>query len=351
MKSKKNSISKYWLPAALFSLLGIFPAVLLRNHTDLQMSSYTEYIGVIIGSVVTFNIFGFSVLISIDWLFRHYPIYYIKQNRLWWHYGLVACLLFVINYATIVMMRILSPVQYPLRLDSQTFTLILYIWFVEIIIVSLLLSVRSMQYTMSLIKEKRRLEEESMEAKYNALQQQLNPHFLFNSLNTLIAEIEYDPVEAVKFTQYLSDIYRYVLRCQTLKLVTIREELDFVISYVFLHQIRLGNCLNLEINIDEDDMENKIPPLTLQLLVENVIKHNVISEKQPMKMSLESDFESGMLIFKNRLHPKKDVAESGHGLANLAERYRMLNDKILRVKKTDDEFIVFVPMLNDDNAL
>lgn len=335
----------------LFSALGVFPALLLRNHTDLQMSSQTEYIGVIVASMFTFNIFGFSVLFSIEWLSSRYPIYYIKQKRLWWYYGLVALMLFVINYATMVFMRWMSPVEYPFWIDFRTLMFIIYIWFVEMVIISLLVFVRSVEYTAFLLKENQRLETENIKAKYNALQQQLNPHFLFNSLNTLIAEIEYDPVEAVKFTQYLSDIYRYVLKSQNMKVVAIREELEFVKSYVFLHRVRLGECLDLDINIDEDDMDYRIPPLTLQLLVENVIKHNFISEKQPMTMSIASDFENRVLIFRNRLQPKKNVAESGFGLANLAERYRILCGKTVDIQKTENDFIVSIPMLNEDNIL
>lgn len=347
----KNVIDKFLMPTALFTALGIFSAIVLRNHTDLQFSSYLVYVYVIIGSVFTLNIFGFSVLISSDWLASHYPIYYLEQNRLWWHYGVVASLLLLINYATIVAMRYISHAVHPFAISVDTLILIVYIWFVEMVIMSLLLFIRSVQYTVSLLKEKQRLEAETVEAKYNALQQQLNPHFLFNSLNTLIAEIEYDPAVAVTFTQHLSDIYRYVLKCQGLKLVTIREELDFVKSFVFLHQVRLGKCLNFIVDVKKEEMDCKIPPLTLQLFVENVIKHNYISEKQPMDMYLLSDIDKGVLIFKNKLHPKKLVAESGHGLKNLNERYKLLNNKSIEVTKTSEEFIVSVPMLNEDKIL
>ena len=116
------------------------------------------------------------------------------------------------------------------------------------------------------------MREENNKAQYVALQGQLNPHFLFNNLNTLIAEIEYDPSNAVLFTRNLSDAYRYVLQCQDKMLISVADELQFINAYLFLHRVRIGDFISVEYNISDNYLDSKIPPLTLQLLIENVIK-------------------------------------------------------------------------------
>ena len=137
--------------------------------------------------------------------------------------------------------------------------------------------------------------------RYAALQNQLNPHFLFNSLNTLISEIEYAPKNAILFTQRLSDVYRYILQSQQQRLVTIESELSFIDSYIFLHKVRLGDCIRIENRIEADNYDLKLPSLTLQLLVENVIKHNIINMDMPMNILIDYDSENGRILVTNKM--------------------------------------------------
>lgn len=153
-----------------------------------------------------------------------------------------------------------------------------------------------------------------MPKRYTALQNQLNPHFLFNSLNTLISEIRYNPANAELFTQHLSDVYRYILQCQNQRLTTLREELDFLNSYIFLHRVRLGDCIHIDSRIPKTCMEAQLPPLTIQLLVGNVIKHNVIHTGKPMTIELLYMEKERELIVRNRIQTKKTVLISGMGL-------------------------------------
>ena len=188
------------------------------------------------------------------------------------------------------------------------------------------------------------LKESSVEAQYQALQSQLNPHFLFNSLNTLISEIGYNPENAILFTQNLSDVYRYILQCQQQRLVTLGSELEFLDSYVFLHRVRLGDCITVDCRLDESLLEYRLPPLTLQLLAENVIKHNIISLRQPMVLSLSSEDEN-WLVVSNSVRPKKSVQPSGMGLKNLASRYRLVCGQEIIIEKTTELFTVKIPLL------
>ena len=182
-----------------------------------------------------------------------------------------------------------------------------------------------------------------------ALQTQLNPHFLFNSLNTLVAEIEYNPQGAVSFTRNLSDVYRYILACQDKRLVGLREEMEFVDTYVELHRVRLGDCLTVAWQVDEAVREDaQLPPLTLQVLVENIVKHNAISPSRPMTVEVEvvSDEEGfPWLRVSNPLRPKLGAVSGGHGLDNLTQRYRLLCGKEICVQKGEDCFTVKVPLL------
>jgi hypothetical protein len=210
-------------------------------------------------------------------------------------------------------------------------------------VLGLLLANRSTQKALRLQQRAAVLQAENDTARYTALQNQLNPHFLFNSLNTLIAEIEYNPQNAVHFTKHLSSVYRYVLQSQDKTLVTLGEELEFIRSYLFLHEVRLGNCLTCQNNVPAEYAEKMLPPLTLQLLVENVIKHNSITPGKPMVITIR--IEDDYLSVSNPIHPKKSVASSGIGLENLAKRCELMSGKKIIIKNETEKFTVKVPLL------
>lgn len=187
----------------------------------------------------------------------------------------------------------------------------------------------------------------SLKAQYQALQSQLNPHFLFNSLNALIAEIEYSPEKAIEFTRYLSDVYRYILQSQERQMVPLREELEFLHSFIFLHKVRLGECITVENRIKPSLLDSCIPPLTLQLLVENIIKHNIISLSKPMNILLDTEDSPLRLVVKNQIRSKQGIVPSGKGLMNLAKRYRLLCNQEIQITKDSTCFIVKVPLLDE----
>lgn len=331
----------------LFSALGIFSYFLLLFHTELdeRIPDCTVAVIALSISVGIFNLFGFCLLVSSNWMARNYPLYYINQGRMIWHYSLVAILLFCVNCALFIMLKSLTSIGDPWSFRPKGIGLLAAVWFVEMIVFSLLLINHSMRYTLRIHKEKQRLEAESIQAKYTALQSQLNPHFLFNSLNTLIAEIEYDPATAVKFTQHLSEVYRYVLRQQHSQVVSLSEEMEFMESYIFLHQVRLGDCLSLVCDLPEDIMDRKIPPLTLQLLAENVVKHNYVGDDSPIAILLHSTADKQQLSVSNTIRPKKVTTPSGKGLENLNERYQLLCSQGIKIEKDEQTFTVTIPLI------
>lgn len=199
------------------------------------------------------------------------------------------------------------------------------------------------------VAEKAELERQNIESQLEGLRNQVNPHFLFNSLNTLIYLIPEDPEKAVRFVQQLSKVYRYVLDSRESKLIPLSEELDFLKSYIFLLKERFGENLQVEIKDLERKRDTAIVPLALQMLFENAIKHNVISTGKPL--CIEVFAENGHLVVRNNLQKKNQVMDStGIGLQNIKDRYRMLTDKEVEVIASQQYFTVALPVVEVQNG-
>ena len=197
--------------------------------------------------------------------------------------------------------------------------------------------------------EKESLRKESIESQYQALKNQVNPHFLFNSLNTLASIIPEDPNLSVEFVQKLSSVYRYVLQNKDKELVDLKTEIDFIKSYLFLQQIRFGENIKTEINIPEEMMHANVAPLTIQMLIENAIKHNIISSAHPLNIEIYSK-DSNSIVVKNNLQKKSAVEDStGIGLNNIVNRYKFLTSKPVELVITATEFIITLPLLKTES--
>lgn len=188
------------------------------------------------------------------------------------------------------------------------------------------------------------LKQESVKAQYESLRNQVNPHFLFNSLNALTNLVHQNPDEAVQFIKQLSDVYRYVLETRDKELVPMEEELKFLKSYLFLQQIRFGDKLRLE--LQANGLQGRVAPLALQMLVENAIKHNIIAEDQPL--SVRVHVQDGFIWVSNTLQRKmtlQDDTPGGIGLENIRKRYGFLSDRPVQVVERNGSFAVGLPMI------
>ena len=188
-----------------------------------------------------------------------------------------------------------------------------------------------------------KLREEKLIFQYETLKSQVNPHFLFNSLNTLLTLVRSEPELSEKFVQKLSAIYRYVLENREKELVQLSSELDFVYDYFYLQKIRDDEKIELktELNIDINAL---IVPVSLQLLVENALKHNVSTRKQPLEIIIHNE-GIDKLVVRNKLQLKTQLNESSKiGLKNLNERCRLILNREIEILETADEFIVKVPV-------
>jgi hypothetical protein len=183
-------------------------------------------------------------------------------------------------------------------------------------------------------------------AKFDALKNQLDPHFLFNSLNVLTSLIEEDPRQAQKFTTSLSKVYRYVLEQKNKDLVSVEEELQFAKTYVKLLRMRFEDSIHLEIPEHSNNPEAKIVPLSLQLLLENAVKHNVVTSSKPLHIKVYED--NGMLVVDNNRQEKQVVKKSsGVGLQNIRQRYGILTERQVEIVKSETDFSVKLPVLTE----
>ncbi|MDT0643231.1 2TM domain-containing protein [Zunongwangia sp. F363] len=181
-------------------------------------------------------------------------------------------------------------------------------------------------------------------AKFESLKNQIDPHFLFNSLNVLTSLIDENPEQAQKFTTSLSKIYRYVLEQKDKELVSLEEELSFAVTYMKLLTMRFENSIFYEVQEDLNIPDAKVVPLSLQLLLENTIKHNVVSENRPLKIKIYA--EEGNLIIQNNLQ-KKEVMQQrrGVGLQNIVDRYALVTRRKVMIEENPEFFKVKIPIL------
>ena len=193
--------------------------------------------------------------------------------------------------------------------------------------------------------EAQKLKRQTVEAQFEALRHQINPHFLFNSFNVLSNLVYKDADTSAKFIQQLSKVYRYLIYHQENKLVPLKEELDFINAYLYLLEIRFSENLQVEMEIPQNLNGYHVPPVSLQLLIENAIKHNVLSQAQPLNIKLTLD--EGYFSVINNLQLKTGVEEStGLGLNNIVKRYQFLSDKPVQIENNNEFFKVSIPLIH-----
>lgn len=189
------------------------------------------------------------------------------------------------------------------------------------------------------------IQKERLNFEYEQLKSQVNPHFLFNSLNTLVDLIDENTDRAADYTIHLAAMYRTLLSFRDKELITIKEELDLLAHYIFVQKCRFGDALIIEIAIEEfRAQKKKIVPLALQLLVENAIKHNEVSRANPLLIKISED--GYYLIIENKLRPKlSEEKGEGFGISNLQKRYELLAQSEIIIEKENDYFVVKLPLL------
>lgn len=331
-----NSNRKYWIfiLAALFLFLATFLYVIdaATPNKEFILVRYIKNVSI-----------SFSFLIFITWI--DYIFIVRINNSQWLSRNLTVRILIEGSTLSVFAAILVAVGNIPFQ-DSGLWDYILSASYKNALLASILLNL----FTIIIIEfyvhseRSRKLQSDIAKMQYQQLKSQINPHFLFNSLNALVSLIHKDPDRAIDYTKKLSTIYRYVLSYDQQETAFVEEELDFIKNYMDILKIRFGDGLNVTYNLKEEDMNKKIPPMALQVLVENAVKHNALAPSTPLSILIYSDNNS--IIVSNNIIPRMRVATSlGVGLKNLTEKYMLISHKTIEIVRNDHEFTVRLPLL------
>ena len=195
--------------------------------------------------------------------------------------------------------------------------------------------------------ELERIKNDNLSAQYELLKQQVNPHFLFNSLNTLKAMVETGDKEAVDFILKLSNFYRFTLESRKLDLIHLNEEMEILNAYLFLQKARFDSGFTFESTLSDQTLRTLIPPFTLQLLVENCLKHNIVSQQKPLHIKIYE--EEGKIVVANQIQLKTGSESTGVGLQNIDLRYHHLLKTHIDIIDDQKSFLVKLPLIHEHN--
>jgi len=239
---------------------------------------------------------------------------------------------------------------YVFRIHGDHFTVNLVFQYIVALTISSGIGQVYFMYRQQVEKEREieQLKLETLQSRYEALTNQINPHFFFNALNSLTGLIRFENKEVtLKFVDELSDVFRYILRSDKKGLVTLKEELDFMKSYQYLLEIRFAKKLSFTVTIPEDKMELQLPVLSLLPLYENVVQHNIIDSDNKMNVSLTVN-ENNELVVSNPIYPKLEESLSNHtGLSNLDSRFYLLTKKRIEIMYDKKWFTVSLPLVSE----
>ena len=275
-----------------------------------------------------------------------------KLDRLypWMHYpikrftsGIIGALVF--TSAVLLIVGIAINVVFDIPFDSAQMLPLYFANGIAVFMFCFMVAWQFLHAWQELALREEKMKNEVLSARYESLKNQVNPHFLFNSLNSLSSLINENTEMADRFVKQLSIVYRYVLGTRTKEAVTVAEELDVLESFIFLERIRFGENLRIDINISEKDKSKMVIPLVFQMLLENAIKHNTLSKDDPLSIRLydKGDF----IVVENNLQPKTILRDQSEkvGLENIISRYSMLSEEKVVIEKTENAFIVKIPLL------
>jgi two-component system, LytTR family, sensor kinase len=236
--------------------------------------------------------------------------------------------------------------------NQPCFEFLKYVWFIILGEYLILIIITSIIYAKSFFREWRiqviqgqKLKQEAISLQYQIMQNQVNPHFLFNSLNTLGSLIDLDHHKAKEFTRELSMFYRELLYFKDKDLVPLSDELNFVKKYIYLQKIRFGDNFEVQIFLKEPNGYEVIP-MSVQMMVENAVKHNIISKEKPLNIIIGQSNEAEIFV-ENNLQLRENISGSNQiGLKNLTEQYRFLTGKEMVIMRDEHFFRVTIPLIN-----
>ncbi len=341
----KNKITKTHILEGIFIFLG--SGILVSVYFFFRHYTFENIlvIGLFTGTMWTLMWKGNEIIaINID---RY--VSWLKTPGKRFLIGLVAVLIYVPVVATLInlLLELILNRKLDIRDLSQD---ILKSTLISVIVTILIMLII---YSISFFKSWRqaainieKLKRESITSKYEVLKNQVNPHFLFNTLNALTSLIYEDKEKAVRFINKFSEVYRYVLDSKDKEVVSVAEELEFVSAFAFLLQARYEENLSLE--IPDEKVQGYIPPMAVQLLVENAIKHNVISDEHPLSIKIR--MEEQQIVVENNMTELKQKFDRtpGIGLKNIISRFEILTERPVKIENDGRQYRVILPVLQMD---
>jgi two-component system LytT family sensor kinase len=338
MSNYKSPVSRkviYLIFFCLNTVASLFRYIIFeKNSWSFQIAMY---VGAYVGFMITWELF----LLTNKLLEKKYPL----DKRP----AVVVLLHLASTYLTIAILGTclfaLATYLFDAKLPDYINALSLLLFLLLSIIIHLIY-IRSYyldQWKNNLIHSER-LQREHTQVKYDALRNQLNPHFLFNALTSLNSLIFENQQLASDFLKQLSKVYRYTLENKENETVSMKTELEFISHYIFLFKTRFDKAITFEINLNDEILERKIVPVTLQLLIENAVKHNIISDKLPLTISIEADMD--YLIVANSVNKKTNVEESNKlGLSHLKALYKYISEKPVEITETAKLYTIKIPLI------
>jgi len=237
---------------------------------------------------------------------------------------------------------------YPPRTNEQLFKFLFNINMVITVILTILFAhlFRLLLYNYQIRLSNASLLKANAETKFEVLKNQVNPHFLFNSLNTINSLIVTDQQAAVHFVNNMSDVYRYVLKSHELNSIPLQEELLFIAAYAEVLKGRYGNKMQIAIDVAFAYQQHRVPPMALQILIENAVKHNVVSHNKPLHIRIFTNDAAELLVVNNLQPLNQPEPSTGVGLQNLNQRCKYLSNTQLNIQQTETSFSVAIPLMN-----
>jgi len=332
-----------------FGLAGILPAVFFTTQKiyqdEIQDLDFSFFVGASINLVMAYAVTALvsaAVIFSIQYLDKYFP----------WDQGIwkrIITEFFYTNLVSVVSITIINNLIFLVGLSNYDYKEHIIQGIIIAIVLNLFLTtfyegIRLFNNWKHSLVESERLAKENISSKFEALKNQVNPHFLFNSLNTLSSLIYSDTAKAEVFIDEFASIYRYVLDNQDRLVVSLKEEVGFIKSFIYLLKIRFGEGLVFNIHIEGDKLNCNLPTLSLQLLVENAIKHNVVTKERPLEVLIATEDEC--VIVKNNLQNRQEnTASTGIGLENLRQRYELLSNLKPAFVIENEHYIAKLPLI------
>lgn len=308
-----------------------------------RMTDANNVLGELRWKIYVVAIFGFNSVTELNLLVMRL---FQKSERYQWNIYLQFVIMLLLTLVlAFFWVKLAEVVLQGHKLLQETITQITLIIALLIVIIHLLIIALSSQTKewLSARKEMEDLKQSKLLSDYNSLKDRLNPHFLFNNLSVLKSLIRYDSEKAEQFTQNFTDVYRYLLNSHERVTVSLDSELHFVDSYIALHKERIGDGLIIHKNIDDNLLHKELPPMALQLLIENAIKHNIVSKSKPLTIEIFTDVNK--LVVKNNLNMKETTYATKTGLRTLNSQLKLLAGLDLEIYNDAAFYTVKVPLL------